>query len=104
MSNPVSVYIVSVTEIGPTGVPAPFGPSYLKVLCDVQGNGGVLFINEILYPGWRAKIDGNFTPLIRANYLFRAIIVPEGTHIVEMEFKPGCLVFDIARNYDKVLF
>ena len=75
-----------------------FGPSYLRVLCDVQGNGGVLFIDEILYSGWKAKIDGNFTPLIRANYLFRAIIVPEGTHIVEMEFKPRLYYFGLVTS------
>ena len=65
-----------------------FRPSYLKILCDVQGTGGILFVNEILYPGWKARINGRLTPLIRANYLFRAVIIPAGTHIVEMEFKP----------------
>ena len=73
-----------------------FRPSYLKIVCDVRGKGGVLFINEILYPGWKAKIDGRPTPLIRANYLFRAIIVPEETHVVEMEFRPRLYYIGLA--------
>lgn len=38
-------------------------------------------------PGWRATIDGKSAVLIRANYLFSAIVVPEGTHEVQLIYR-----------------
>lgn len=65
-----------------------FDPNYLQIACNVPEGGGILFMNEIFYPGWRVKLNGDPVTLIRANYLFRAVIVPEGEHVVEMEFIP----------------
>jgi hypothetical protein len=56
---------------------------------DVTSSGdGYLFIAETFYPGWRATVDDNDTPVLRANYLFRAVAVPAGTHTVRMIFDP----------------
>lgn len=46
----------------------------------------LLCLSEIYYPAWQAKIDGQQTEIIRANYCFRSIPLPAGNHIVEMEF------------------
>ena len=39
--------------------------------------------------GWKVYIDGQPAKLIRANYVLRAVNVPEGDHTIEMVFKPA---------------
>ena len=48
----------------------------------------VLVLNDLYYPGWEATLDGNPTQIYRANYLFRAVIVPQGTHAIEFLYRP----------------
>ena len=45
-------------------------------------------VAEAWYPGWNAYIDGKPTPIYRANYLFRAIMVPAGAHQVIFIYEP----------------
>jgi len=51
---------------------------------------GLLVLSEIWYdgPGWKATVDGKEVPLIRADFLLRAIEVPAGDHEVRLTFKP----------------
>ncbi len=48
----------------------------------------ILVFSEVAYPGWRATIDGAATPLFTADYLFRAVRVPAGSHEVRLHFTP----------------
>jgi hypothetical protein len=50
--------------------------------------GGFLVVTDSWYPGWRAYVDGVETPVVRGNYLFRAIPVSPGSHQVEMVYEP----------------
>ena len=60
----------------------------LELNTTTAGN-NLLFFSETYYPvGWKAYIDGKETPIYRANYLFRAVMVPAGIHKVEMKFEP----------------
>jgi len=48
---------------------------------------GLLVFSEIHYPeGWSITIDGEPADLLRVNYAFRAVVVPQGSHEVEMAF------------------
>jgi hypothetical protein len=47
---------------------------------------GFLVLSDTYYPGWTAKIDGRTTQVMRANYDFRAIFLPKGSHTVVFEF------------------
>ncbi|HMB90426.1 MAG TPA: YfhO family protein [Rhodothermales bacterium] len=50
----------------------------------------LLVASEIYYPaGWNAYVDGELTPIYRADYLLRAVPVPAGAHTVEMRFEPS---------------
>lgn len=48
----------------------------------------ILVLTDIFYPGWLATIDGRETEILRANYLFRAISVPAGSHKVTFAYSP----------------
>jgi len=47
---------------------------------------GVLWLSEMWYPAWKATIDGKKTDVYRANYSFRAVVVPEGKSKVVFKF------------------
>jgi hypothetical protein len=57
----------------------------LEVDTDVDG---ILVLSEIYYPGWHATIDGQPSPILRADSILRAVEVPAGQHMVEMTFRP----------------
>jgi hypothetical protein len=47
---------------------------------------GYLLQREAWYPGWRARVDGVETPVLRADVLFRAVALAPGEHDVEIFF------------------
>jgi len=47
---------------------------------------GYLMVSENYYPGWKASVDGHAQRILRGNYLFRVIELPEGKHRVELFF------------------
>ena len=47
---------------------------------------GFLVLTDSYYPGWEAKVDGEPTPIYRADHVFRAVFVPPGRHTVAFHF------------------
>jgi hypothetical protein len=45
-----------------------------------------LLQREAWYPGWRARVDGRDVPVLRADILFRAVLLEPGVHDVEVFF------------------
>jgi hypothetical protein len=50
---------------------------------------GLLVLCDSYSRGWRASIDGAETGVIRANHLFRGVVVEPGTHRVVYEYRPA---------------
>lgn len=57
---------------------------------------GILVLSEIFYPGWRATLDGELVPILRADYVLRALCVPAGEHRVVMVYDPPLLKIGLA--------
>jgi hypothetical protein len=59
-----------------------------RIELETQGEGGILKICESYDPGWLAMVDGKTVPILRADYLFMALQVPEGKHQVTIFYQP----------------
>ena len=57
----------------------------LKVSLDSPG---LVILADTYYPGWRLTIDGNATPILRANRMMRGAVVPAGLHTLVYTYEP----------------
>jgi hypothetical protein len=67
---------------------AKYGTQDLEVRVVATGN-NLLFLSDVYYPkGWKAYIDDKETNILRLNYLFRGVIIPQGNHTLVMKYEP----------------
>jgi uncharacterized membrane protein YfhO len=73
---------------------------------------GWLVLSDQWYPGWHGYVDGQPQEIYRANYLFRAVQLDAGSHLVEFQYRPvsflvgsvitlvvlGCLALFVLRH------
>jgi hypothetical protein len=60
----------------------------LRVNADRQA---LLVVSESWYPGWRATLDGQPVEILRTNYLSQGVVVPQGSHTIEMSYQSEAL-------------
>ena len=56
----------------------------------------ILILTDVFYPGWNVLIDGEPSEILRADGLVRAVIIPEGNHIVEFNYVPNSFWFGVV--------
>ena len=49
---------------------------------------GYLVLSDTFYPDWQAFVDGQSTPIYRADFIFRAVRLEPGDHTIVFEYKP----------------
>ncbi len=89
--NPDSISTIAIDKLGDEEIE-------LSTESDFNG---YLVVADQYYPGWRASLDGLDMPILRANYIQRAIALPEGKHKVVFSYKPesyriGLMISSIA--------
>ncbi len=67
-----------------------YQPDSLELAARSSG-ASLLVLSENYYPGWEAWLDGKPVPILRADIALRAVVVPDGSHRVRMEFRPAIL-------------
>jgi hypothetical protein len=64
--------------------------------------GGYVLINDQFDPDWSATVDGKPAPVLRADYIFRAVPVPSGDSTVQMRYVAHYRVAGLALNAEAV--
>jgi len=67
------------------------------------GGPALLVVSDVDYPGWHARVDGRAAPILRANYILRAIPIPAGDHTVTLTFFPETFAAGAAVSLISVL-
>lgn len=47
---------------------------------------GYLVLADLFYPGWQATVDGNPAQILRADMVFRAVLLDAGEHTIEFSY------------------
>lgn len=56
----------------------------------------LLVISEVYYPDWKAFLNGKEIEIQKINYFMRGVIIPKGTHQLEMKYKSD--KFELGKN------
>jgi uncharacterized membrane protein YfhO len=51
----------------------------------------LLFLSDTYDKGWKVSVDGGNAALLRADYDFRAVSVPPGSHTIRFVYRPDSL-------------
>ncbi len=64
-----------------------YTPNQVEIKTENNGD-ALLFLSDAFYPGWQAYLDGRQEKIYRANYAFRAVLVPAGEHQIIFSYEP----------------
>jgi hypothetical protein len=63
-----------------------YGPNQVDIETESPRN-RLLVLLDSYYPGWKATIDGTAVPVVAANFVYRAIELPQGRHRVAFRYE-----------------
>ena len=71
-----------------------------QVVLEVSGaRPGILVLSDLYTPDWHADVDGHEAKLYRANYAYRAVVVPAGRHVVTFSYQPLSYKIGLAMTF-----
>jgi len=68
-----------------------YTPNRIIMTVDSPGD-AILIVSDTWMTGWKAKVNGERAPVVRANYILRGIPVKSGTSRVELFYLPDTLI------------
>lgn len=69
-------------------------PNQLVIQTESESSGW-LVLADTWYPGWKAWVGGQSTPIMRANGVFRAVRLPAGIHLVRFRYRPAAFLIGL---------
>lgn len=78
--------------------PVSRGEAFLEVKTNLL-NPGYLVVREAFAPGWVASVGGEEVPIEQVDLVYQAIKVPDGSHVVRLEYQPRGLRLGILLNF-----
>ena len=64
-----------------------YEPHSVTIDADME-HAGFLILADTYYPGWKVFVDDDEKELYAADYIARAVFVPEGAHVVQFVYDP----------------
>jgi hypothetical protein len=65
-----------------------------EIIIEANPRGGAfLVLSDSYYPGWKAYDNGDELHIYRANYLFRAVYLTPGPHVIRFSFEPASFMW-----------
>ncbi len=64
-----------------------YTPNEVVITAVTDGN-RILVLSDTYYPGWQAYVDDQPVKIQTANFAFRAVSVPKGTHTIRFLYQP----------------
>jgi hypothetical protein len=63
--------------------------AYAPELVSLTADGpGYLLLTDAYNPGWNVTVDGTAAAILRADLMFRAVVLPAGAHTIEFRYDP----------------
>jgi uncharacterized membrane protein YfhO len=64
----------------------------------------MVVLSDAFYPGWRAWVDRQPVSLFEVDGAMRGVLVPRGSHVITMRYRPVSVIAGAALSICGVLF
>ena len=63
-------------------------PSHVTIEFEMK-TPGLIVLSDLWDSGWKARVNGVETPVLRANHAFRGVVVPAGKGVLQYDYEPA---------------
>ncbi|UCG50947.1 MAG: hypothetical protein JSW58_12200 [Candidatus Latescibacterota bacterium] len=82
--------IEPVSKVGAQARIKHYGFNEIRIDANLP-NPAILMLSEVFYPRWKVLVDGEAGEIIKANYILRAVALPEGQHEIVFRYDTSLL-------------